>query len=201
MAILIVYDDSDGLYDHQLPPLANASNTAFDWLTGPGACGTSGPGAYQARCGFGPRLPLLLVSRFAKRNFVDHTLTDQSSIIRFIEDNWRLGRIGDQSFDERAGSIGNMFDFSDEGGGRRPLILDPATGQVIRDGGSDGDGDDDHDGDHHHDRDHDGDRRGREPCRGAPERPALRALVRHRRAGRYNRDVMKPPARYARRSP
>jgi len=105
MAILIVYDDSDGLYDHQLPPLANASNTTVDWLTAPGACGTSKPGADQGRCGFGPRLPLLLISPFAKRNFVDHTLTDQSSVIRFIEDNWRLGRIGGQSFDETAGSI------------------------------------------------------------------------------------------------
>src|SRR2546422_2304825 len=130
MAILIVYDDSDGLYDHQLPPLANASNTVFDWLTAPGACGTSKPGAYQGRCGHGPRLPLLLISPFAKNNFVDHTLTDQSSIIRFIEDNWRLGRIGDQSFDERAGSIEHMFDFSDDGH-RRRLFLDPVSGQPI----------------------------------------------------------------------
>src|SRR5205814_1528212 len=53
MAILIVYDDSDGLYDHVLPPLANASNTTADALTGPGACGTSQPGAYQGRCGYG----------------------------------------------------------------------------------------------------------------------------------------------------
>jgi phospholipase C len=136
MAILIVYDDSDGLYDHQLPPLANASNTSFDWLTARGACGTSSAGAYQGRCGFGPRLPLLLISPFAKRNFVDHSLTDQSSIIRFIEDNWRLGRVGDQSFDERAGTIDNMFDFSREGHGRR-LFLDPATGQPV--------GEDDHD--------------------------------------------------------
>ncbi len=87
-------------------------------------------GAYQGRCGYGPRLPLLVVSPFAKRNYVDGTLTDQTSILRFIEDNWDLGRIGDQSLDEKAGTLLNMFDF------QRPrfrrLFLDPATGQIIR---------------------------------------------------------------------
>jgi phospholipase C len=130
MAILIVWDDSDGLYDHVLPPLANGSNTAIDFLTGPGACGVSSPGAYQGRCGYGPRLPLLAISPFAKSNFVDHVLTDQTSVIRFIEDNWGLGRIGDQSFDERAGSLLNMFDFRHKA---HRLILDPATGQPLDD--------------------------------------------------------------------
>ena len=138
MAILIVWDDSDGLYDHVLPPLVSASNTIQDALTAPGACGQSAPGAYQGRCGYGPRLPLLLVSPFAKRNFVDHTLTDQASVLRFIEDNWGLPRIGDQSFDGRAGSLLNMFDFSGRKSGHR-LFLDPATGQPLHE-----DGDEDH---------------------------------------------------------
>jgi phospholipase C len=113
------------------PLLVNASNTPKDALTGPGACGGSLPGADQGRCGYGPRLPLLIISPYAKRNFVDHTLTDQSSIIRFIEDNWRLGRIGDQSFDERAGTIKHMFDFSHKQSGR--LFLDPVTGLRVDD--------------------------------------------------------------------
>ncbi len=60
---------------------------------------------YQGRCGFGPRLPLLVISPYAKANYVDHTLTDQTSILKFIEDNWNTGRIGDDSFDEKAGSL------------------------------------------------------------------------------------------------
>ena len=40
----------------------------------------------QGRCGHGPRQPLLVISPFAKSNFVDHSLTDQSSIIHFIEE-------------------------------------------------------------------------------------------------------------------
>ncbi len=42
---------------------------------------------------------------------VDHQVLDQPSILRFIEDNWQLGRIGDQSFDAKASSMASMFDF------------------------------------------------------------------------------------------
>jgi len=52
----------------------------------------------------------------------------QTSLLRFIEDNWALGRIGDQSLDERAGSLLNLFDFSESAPRAGPLILDPATG-------------------------------------------------------------------------
>ena len=85
----------------------------------------------QGRCGYGPRLPLLVVSPFAKPNFVDHTVTDQSSILRFIEDNWGTGRIGGGSFDVNAGPLTNMFDFSSHAYGERRLLLDPGTGQPL----------------------------------------------------------------------
>jgi len=70
-----------------------------------------------------------VVSPFARSNFVDHGITDRSSILRFVEDNWKLGRIGGGSFDALAGSIDPMFDFNrhDAGGGR--LLLDAASGQ------------------------------------------------------------------------
>jgi phospholipase C len=129
MAIVIAWDDSDGWYDHAMGPIVSQSNDAtFDALTDAGHCGTSPAGAYPGRCGYGPRLPLLVISPFAQRNFVDHGVTDQSSILRFIEDNWRLGRIGDDSFDEKAGSLWRMFDFDDHFGDRR-LFLDPASGE------------------------------------------------------------------------
>src|SRR5450759_306268 len=126
-AVFITWDDSGGWYDHVMPPLVNQSNTKVDALTGPGACGSASPGAYQGRCGYGPRMPLLVISPWAKVNFVDHSLTDQTSILRFIEDNWDLGRLGDHSFDERVGSLMNVFDF--RWPGARNLFLDPVTGQ------------------------------------------------------------------------
>jgi phospholipase C len=51
------------------------------------------PDAIQGRCGFGPRLVLNMVSPWSKENYVDHTLTDQSAGLRFIEDNWGLNYI------------------------------------------------------------------------------------------------------------
>jgi phospholipase C len=128
-AIIISYDDSDGWYDHVMPPIVSQSNDPkYDKLLGSNLCGHAPAGAYQDRCGYGPRLPLLMISPYAKTNFVDHSLTDQSSIICFIEDNWGLGRIGNQSFDSKAGSIMNMFDFSQSGPKARNLFLDPSTG-------------------------------------------------------------------------
>ncbi len=133
-AVVISYDDSDGWYDHAYSGVRNPSDTVADALTGTGLCGTGAPMAgQQGRCGYGPRLPLLVVSPWAKQNYVDHTLTDQSSILRFVEDNWRLPRIAG-SFDSIAGSLDGMFDFATHHGNGRapnavPFILDPATGQ------------------------------------------------------------------------
>ncbi len=128
IAVIISYDDSDGWYDHVVPPIVNASQTSFDNLSAPGQCGATPPAdGMQGRCGYGPRLPLLVISPYSRENYVDHTLTDQSSILRFIEDNWQLGRIGGGSFDSRAGSLNNLFDFNHPRDLR--LWLDPITGQ------------------------------------------------------------------------
>ena len=127
-AVIISYDDSDGWYDHQMGPIVSQSNdAAYDALTDQGACGAAASGAYLDRCGYGPRLPLLVISPYAKVNSVDDTVTDQSSILRFIEDNWQLGRIGNQSFDALAGSLNNLFDFGHPRAGS--LFLDPTTGE------------------------------------------------------------------------
>jgi phospholipase C len=130
-AVIITYDDSDGWFDHQMSPIVNQSMSAVDALNATGLCGTGKDSleAIQARCGYGPRLPFLVISPYSKNNFVDHTVLDQSSVIAFIEDNWGLPRIGNGSFDEFAGSIENMFNFNnlrDE-----TLILNPLTGAEV----------------------------------------------------------------------
>jgi phospholipase C len=128
-AVVIAYDDSDGWYDHVSPPQVNGSaDPANDTAA---MCGSAPvAGGYQDRCGYGPRTPLLVVSPYSKINHVDHTLTDQTSVLKFVEDNWGLGRIGDSSFDARAGSLGGMLDFR----GRPntgPVLLDEKTGAVV----------------------------------------------------------------------
>jgi len=137
-AVVIAYDDSDGWYDHQMPPLVNQSASSADNVTGAGTCG-SGTAALagitakhaQGRCGYGPRLPLMVISPYAKQNFVDHTITDQSSIIRFVEDNWLNGqRIGQGSFDAIAGPLDNMFDFV-SAPNTASLILSESSGEPV----------------------------------------------------------------------
>ncbi len=148
-AVIIAYDDSDGWYDHQAPPIVNPSFSQADALNGPGVCDsglqqgspkrtTPLDGAFgkpaQGRCGYGTRLPMIVISPYAKTNYVDHSLTDQTSILRFIEDNWLAGqRIQPGgSLDTIAGPLENLFDF--QMGGRdlaAKLELDPMTGAVV----------------------------------------------------------------------
>ena len=145
-AIMITYDDTGGWYDHVAGPIINFSqdpeNDAISGnpATSTGACGKPGPGVagdIQDRCGFGVRLPFLLISPYAKRNYVDHSLNDTTSVLRFIEYNWGLGKIGDpQSFDVLAsGTVLGMFDFDgkpeDDRVESRKLFLDPTTGEVV----------------------------------------------------------------------
>ncbi|XJZ27868.1 phospholipase C [Bacillota bacterium Lsc_1132] len=111
-AVIISYDDSDGWYDHVYAP-------------------SNGQSVESGKAGYGPRIPLLVISPYAKKNFVDHTLTDQASILKFIEDNWNLGRIGGTSLDTQAGSIETMFDFK-KGPRNEKLLLDEKTGLPLK---------------------------------------------------------------------
>jgi phospholipase C len=130
-AVIIAWDDSDGWYDHQAAPITNPSYApAHDVLSGPGKCG--GPakplGGVNGRCGPGPRQPLLIISPFAKRNYVDHTVTTQASILEFIEDNWLAGeRLGGGSFDASAGRLNGMLNFAEPTS--PSVVLDPDTGE------------------------------------------------------------------------
>jgi len=139
-AVIIAYDDSDGWYDHQLGPLVNQSTTAADAIFGTGSCGngkTALPGVAsgtvnaQGRCGYGPRLPLMVISPWAKSNFVDHSVTDQTSVLRFIEDNWLNGqRIGNGSFDALSNSLGSMLNFNSMANAGN-YFLDSGSGLVV----------------------------------------------------------------------
>lgn len=136
-AIIIAWDDSDGWYDHAfVPPTRSSSDPEADQLDGPGRCGGSAPRPMgvdgrpvNGRCGPGTRIPLLVVSPWAKTNHVSHVLLTQSSITRFIEDNWLHGtRLGGGSFDADAADLRDLFDFTQPPRMGR-LLLDPTTGE------------------------------------------------------------------------
>jgi phospholipase C len=84
-AIFIVWDDYGGFYDHVPPPQVDGF-------------------------GFGMRVPMLLISPYAKDGYVDHTLGEFSSILRFIEDNWGLTQLTHR--DRDADNMTQGFDFS-----------------------------------------------------------------------------------------
>lgn len=143
-AVIIAWDDSDGWYDNAFATPTNPSyNKSVDRLDGPGVCGHGRPLAgvngkpVNGRCGPGTRIPFLVISPYAKANYVSHTRISLASVVRFIEDNWLNGeRLNDGAFDASSGSIMNLFDFT-----RRrslaPLYLKGRTGEprTVRHGG------------------------------------------------------------------
>src|SRR2546430_15237948 len=83
-AILLTWDESGGFYDHVAPPEVE-----------------------QWRYGF--RVPMIVISPFAKRGWVDHDVMDHTSILKFIADNWRLPYLTDR--EARAGNLTPAFEF------------------------------------------------------------------------------------------
>ena len=136
-AVVVSYDDSDGWYDHAFATTTQTSFSASDALNGTGLCGAAGgtePTGIKGlpvagRCGPGTRIPFMVISPYAKKNYVSHVLITQASIPQFIEDNWlKSERLGGGSFDATTGSIADMFNFNKANS--TALILDPTFGTV-----------------------------------------------------------------------
>ncbi len=62
--------------------------------------------------GLGFRVPMIVVSPYAKRHYVSHTEYEFGSLLKFIEENWNLPSLGGYATDRRANSISDMFDLS-----------------------------------------------------------------------------------------
>jgi phospholipase C len=96
-AFLLTYDDWGGWYDHVAPPQVD-------------------------KYGYGPRVPTLLVSPYARRGHIDSTELDFTSILKFIEENWNLEPLAER--DAKANNFLTAFDF--EQTPRSPQFL-PST--------------------------------------------------------------------------
>ena len=139
-AVIITWDDSDGWYDHAFAtPTHSSFNRQADHLDGAGVCGKGTPRVglkgkpVNGRCGPGTRIPFFVISPYAKVNYVSHVRISQSSVARFIEDNWLQGeRLGGGSFDATAGSLGSLFDFSKLHRPDAKLFLSARTGEPLR---------------------------------------------------------------------
>jgi len=102
-AIFITYDDFGGWYDHVAPPVID-------------------------RWGPGGRVPLLVISPYARKGFIDSTFYDTTSLLKFIQTRWNLEPLGER--DAAAADLTNLFDFTQEVGPVR--VPAPVVGQDIR---------------------------------------------------------------------
>ena len=142
-AIVITYDDSDGWYDHQAPTIINGSSDANTSSANSAQIDTAmctevavTVGTANGRCGYSQRLPMIVISPYTRENYVSSKLTDTSSVVKFIEDNWLHGERIPGSFDATSGSLdqpGGLLDFKTDPDFRR-LILNPTTGAVVSGG-------------------------------------------------------------------
>ena len=98
-AFMWTYDDWGGWYDHVPPPQVDAYGLGF-------------------------RVPALLVSAYARRGYIEKSVMEFGSILRFIEDNWQLGPLAER--DTFATSLESVFDFAT--GPREPRFLSPVRG-------------------------------------------------------------------------
>jgi len=83
-AIIVIYDENGGFWDHVAPPAGD-------------------------RFGPGTRIPALVISPFARRGFVDHTVYDTAAVTAFIEHRFGLAPLGAR--DAAAADLTNAFDF------------------------------------------------------------------------------------------
>jgi phospholipase C len=100
--LFFTYDEHGGYYDHVPPPKAIKPDSTPPLLK-PGDT----PGAFD-RYGF--RVPLVVVSPFAKPNYVSHQVQDLTSILRFIERKWNIGALTFR--DANAADMTDYLDFS-----------------------------------------------------------------------------------------
>jgi len=99
-AIVVLWDDWGGFYDHVPPPQID----------------------YQ---GLGFRVPMLVVSPYAKKGYVSHTQYEFGSIVKFVEDTWHLGRL--DTTDLRANGLDDSFDFT-----QKPRPFNPIPARYSR---------------------------------------------------------------------
>jgi phospholipase C len=96
--IILTWDDFGGFYDHVQPPV--------------------GPNAASM---YGPRVPAIIISPYARPGFVDHTMYTFSSMLKLVEDTFGLPSL--TSLDGNSNDMINSFDFSQQP--QAPLILQP----------------------------------------------------------------------------
>jgi phospholipase C len=105
-AIFVTWDDWGGFYDHVAPPTIDSQ-------------------------GLGPRVPLLVISPYAKQGYISHQQGEFSSFVKFAESNWGLSNLGQRDALSQVSDLMDYFNFNQTP--QPPLILNPITySQTLR---------------------------------------------------------------------
>jgi phospholipase C len=102
-AVFIVWDEWGGFYDHVPPPQVDLIS-------------------------YGVRVPMLVISPWTRRGtlplggYVSHKMSSQSSILKFVSDNWGLPYITPHVADPMLGNLMNYFDFSKPTPPKGPML-------------------------------------------------------------------------------
>jgi phospholipase C len=92
--ILVTWDESGGFFDHVPPPPTSTID-------------------HQP---YGPRIPMLAIGTFAKKNYISHVQMEHASIVKFIEWNWLDKKTGQLDHrDTVVNNIGDMLDPAETG--------------------------------------------------------------------------------------
>ncbi len=86
-AIFVSWDDWGGFYDHVIPPVVDTY-------------------------GLGPRVPLIVISPYAKPGYISHNQAEFSSLAKFVLDNWSLPSLGQRDALSVTSDLTDFFDFS-----------------------------------------------------------------------------------------
>jgi len=93
-AVFLTWDDFGGFYDHVAPPSLD-------------------------RYGLGPRVPMIIISPYAKKGFISHTNYEFSSFLKFVELRWGLKTLTQR--DIQANNMTDSFNFTQQP--LSPLVL------------------------------------------------------------------------------
>ena len=104
-AIVVTWDDWGGWYDHVKPPVYNSFELGF-------------------------RVPMIVISPYARRKYVSHTQYEFGSILKFVEDTFSLGSLG--TTDVRATSIADCFKFDSKATAFTPIRTNLPPGYFER---------------------------------------------------------------------
>jgi len=104
-AIVVVWDDWGGMYDHVAPPAVSGSGSGRD-----------------DQGGLGFRVPMIVISPYVPQAVVSHTQYEFGSIIKYVEENWNLGTLN--TTDQRANTIGDVFNYEQQ---PRPFTPIPSS--------------------------------------------------------------------------